>query len=123
MNGAWGVHCNLPSKRILVSDRHNGLFLLDFNRNAFKQQDDDLLIYPTLIQSGETITIQLEVDLSSSFRTEIYALNGDLILEKSFQNQSYGAFELDLPSGVYFLKVIYTDYLGDEIIEIEKSGD
>lgn len=120
MNGAWGVYCNLPSKRILVSDRHNGLFLLDFNRNAFKQQEDDLLVYPTLLQSGETITIQLEIDLSSSFRTEIYALNGDLILEKSFQNQSYGAFELDLPSGVYFLKVIYTDYLGDEIIESRK---
>lgn len=31
LHGAWGVYANLPSERILVSDRQNGLFLLKFN--------------------------------------------------------------------------------------------
>lgn len=44
--GVWGVYPNLPSGRLLISDRKNGLFLLGFNPPPQINSDVNFLIFP-----------------------------------------------------------------------------
>ncbi len=44
--GVWGVYSNLPSGRLLISDRKNGLFLLGFNPPPQINSDVNFLIFP-----------------------------------------------------------------------------
>ncbi|MDG2369836.1 MAG: choice-of-anchor B family protein [Flavobacteriales bacterium] len=44
--GVWGVYSNLPSGRLLISDRKNGLFLLGFNPPPQINSDESFLIFP-----------------------------------------------------------------------------
>lgn len=59
MNGAWGVYTQLPSKRILVSDIQYGLFVLKFDDALFQTMVESPTVYPSVINSGQEITIQL----------------------------------------------------------------
>jgi choice-of-anchor B domain-containing protein len=52
-NGAWGIYAFLPSKRLLVSDRKNGLFLIDYTAPpAINPTNDEVFIYPNPIVNG-----------------------------------------------------------------------
>ena len=120
MNGAWGIYSELPSQRLLVSDRQNGLFLLDFDRSALLNSSEDVFVYPTIVNSSGELTIQLEVDLSNNFEVQLFAVNGDLIQTYQFYNQTYGKVQLPVNAGIYFVKVKYIDYLEDEISVVKK---
>lgn len=118
MNGAWGIYGELPSGRLLVSDRQNGLFLLDFDKTVFKPQSSPVFVYPTIVSNGGEITIQLQTDLSTNFEIELYSTGGKKVTSSSFTNQTFGRIVAPYESGIYFLNVKYIDYLNDEIQEV-----
>lgn len=122
MNGAWGVYTDLPSQRILVSDRQNGLFLLNFDRTLFTNQgiEDELSVYPNPISSGQNLSIKLEVEEFSDFKLQIFDYLGKLVENRSVVDQSYDKFSVNLSNGMYLLKASYQDYLGKEITITKK---
>lgn len=122
MWGAWGIHTLLPSGRILVSDRNNGFFLFDFDRDFFLSQagETQFTVYPNPSSSEDAVTIRSFEDAISDFQISIYAPSGQLILEKTISNQSYFIVENKVSAGCYFAKISYTNYLGEEIDEVLK---
>ena len=113
LNGAWGIYSMLPSERLLVSDRQHGLFLFRFDRSVFLGEPDEVAVYPTLLQTGSQVTIRLENGLSTALDVRLIDLNGNVLQDLNFYNQSYGRFIADVPAGMYFVEVSYTDYLND----------
>jgi len=121
LNGAWGVYSELPSERILVSDRQTGLYLFDFDRSVFlKQLPDNITVFPSLLSSGNEITVKIENNITSEFNVEIISSLGQTVGNAHFSNQTYGQFKLPYLAGIYYLKITYIDYLGDEISDIKK---
>lgn len=120
MNGAWGIYSELPSERLLVSDRQNGLFLFDFDREAALKSSgvEGFTVFPNPISSGEPLFVS-HSELQD-FELRIFDLNGKLIAEQSIQKQSYTSLQLLVEAGVYVIELSYVDYLGDEIIELKK---
>lgn len=122
MEGAWGVYTELPSGRILVSDRTYGLFLLDFNEAVFLTADDgEVSIFP--IPSGnEGFTVKVNDPFATNIEIDVLDLNGKVILKKSIANQTYTKINNNLGQGVYFIDVTYDDWKGQKqnnIVKIE----
>jgi choice-of-anchor B domain-containing protein len=122
MWGAWGIHTLLPSGRILVSDRNNGFFLFDFDRDFFLNQagETQFTVYPNPSSSEDAVTIRSFEDAISDFEISIYASTGQLILEENISNQSFYKIEEKISAGYYFAKIKYTNYLGESIVEVLK---
>ena len=121
MNGAWGVYSELPSQRILVSDRQNGLFLFDFDRTVFNAPSNGISsLFPNPVLKGENITIKLNVPNSTLNYSEIHNEIGQKLLTIDNSNFSYQVIEMNFSAGIYFVKINYSDYLGDENYEIHK---
>lgn len=115
MHGAWGVYINLPSKRILVSDIQSGLYVFDFDRDLLaKSTSESISIYPTYLRSGDELIVKLKEGIASSFEIKGYNLNGECVLTESIADQTYKKITPQLSHGVYFLEIIYTNYLKEE---------
>lgn len=115
MNGAWGVYSDLPSGRIVVSDRQNGLFLFDFREEVFDGFDnDDLTIYPNPSASGTEMIVKLNLSEFTEVKIQVLDLFGHKLLEEDMINSSFLSLTPALSQGSYFLRAIYTDYLGEE---------
>ena len=58
-NGNWGLYTLLPSKRILISDRQNGLFLLGFDAQLFGEKliGERGFIYPNPATKNEAVNV------------------------------------------------------------------
>ena len=121
MNGAWGVYSDLPSGRILVSDRENGLFLLGFERSIFTTtQEGEVTIYPSLIESNKPLTIKVNDHEVTSFELEILDSNGKICFNAEATSSNYITFQSDLSKGVYFIRVRYLNYIDDVIVTTKK---
>lgn len=120
MNGAWGIFSELPSKRILVSDRQNGLFLFHFDREKFTNpSDSSFIIYPNSVNQGELWSIQLNDYFEDSVEVQIFDYHGKFIDEHLFVNESVMAIKAPELAGVYFLAIRYKDRFG-EIVELQE---
>jgi len=121
MWGAWGIYTLLPSQRILISDRNSGFYLFDFNRTLFSgiNPEDELKIFPNPGEEDENINLFIPYDFQSSFIT-IFDLNGKKLIEKSVENTNIVTLGSFLVSGVYAVKVEYTDYLAQRKSQIKK---
>ena len=119
MWGAWGIHTLLPSGRILVSDRNNGFFLFDFDRDFFLNQanQEQFSVYPNPSSKSESFIIRASADQIIDFKVGIYNALGQLILEQSVSNQSFLEVNQQLSAGCYFSKIEYENYLGEKIVE------
>ena len=121
LNGAWGIYSELPSGRILISDRQNGLFLFDFNRALFSiSTNSEVSISPNPIQSDKLLNIRLDGRNITSFKINIINSKGKQILTKSFNNSNSGSINIPLSAGIYFAEIVFTDYLGEEIRETKR---
>ena len=115
MWGAWGIHALLPSGRILVSDRNTGFYMFDFNRSFFlNQANENVLIYPNPVEENQKITIRLPYDKPNEFIYELVDLHGKKIFNDSIFNQSFAELNAPNISGIYFIKVKYTDVFLNE---------
>lgn len=108
MNGAWGVYSELPSERILVSDRKYGLFLLDFNREVFQSQEPDTInCYPNPVLPNSTFTIRLSEDREPSFTVEIFDSRGRIEHSEFIPNANYAVLPSPDAAGIYTVRVSY----------------
>ncbi len=115
MVGAWGVYSDLPSGRIIVSDRTNGLFLFDFREDIFKIQTpaSQAFIYPNPVEREGTVTIRLNMENYSDVTIEMVDLMGNEVLEEQVLENTYFELPVEVSQGTYLLNIIYLDYLGD----------
>lgn len=121
MRGAWGMYASYPSERLLVSDRHTGLYLFDFNSSVFEiTTSNDIDLYPNPILGNDVITIKMNVEKYSDLQVSIYNYLGQKVDSKSVNDQSYAQFRLDLASGIYLVRVGYINYLGEQVFELKK---
>lgn len=116
MNGAWGVYSELPSERILVSDRKYGLYLLDFDRAVFQSEEPDTIVcYPNPILPSSTFTIRLEEDREPSFTVEIFDSRGSKVYSEFIPNANYAVLPSPDAAGIYTLRISYPNEDKQEI--------
>lgn len=113
MMGAWGVYSDLPSGKIIVSDRVNGLFVLSFDRKLFSSKNTtNLEIYPTLLHSGNNLRIQTHPStLKIEYR--IFTQNGQFIQSDNFIDQTKVEIPIRLQNGMYFIAIKTEEESGD----------
>lgn len=110
MNGAWGVYTQLPSQRLLVSDRRNGLFLLDFNRDAFlSAEPDDILIYPSPVTPSSNFIVRMREDREPSFYVEIFDAAGQEVYSTFVPNANFAVLQAPDAAGIYNVRISYPD--------------
>ncbi len=116
MNGAWGMYSELPSERLLVSDRKHGLFLLDFKRSVFETMiPNDIAIYPNPVYENTSITIRMEDTKQTGYTAKMYDMSGRLVLEQSTQFSNYLILQAPATSGVYSLRITIPSEDAEEI--------
>jgi choice-of-anchor B domain-containing protein len=121
MYGNWGIYSLLPSQRLLAMDRQYGLFLLGFDREAFKAKalEESSLVYPNPFSPGDQISIRLPYVISA-FSWELFDDTGKLVSKGSETDQNYLELSPEIAAGVYQLRLIYQDYLDDTVREVVK---
>jgi choice-of-anchor B domain-containing protein len=119
LNGNWGVYSNLPSKRILAMDRQYGLFLLNFDQQAFlaPPNEEVSLVYPNPLEENGQLTVRLPNSVTA-FEWELADEAGKMVLSGSLHDQNYLQLNPMIASGIYFLRLRYRDYLDDEQEEV-----
>jgi hypothetical protein len=121
MRGAWGVYPQLPSGRIVVSDRKNGLFLFDFNEDVQSASNgEEMIVFSNPLQQGSPIIFRLEDEDVSDFECKIVDMAGRVIHTQSATKQNYMQIDVTLAVGAYTIHVNYEDYLGDPVNVKEK---
>jgi len=121
MNGAWGVYSDLPSGRILVSDRQNGIFLLAFDRSVFTTTHaGEVTIFPSLIENNTSLTIKINDPEITSFAIEILDSNGKACFNQKITSNNYFTFQCDLSKGLYSIRIEYLDYVDDLFVITKK---
>ena len=109
MNGNWGVWSDLPSGRILASDRQNGLFVFGFNKELFKQQYpfiENPELFPSIIAEGQNVTISFPIE-SEEKNIQIYDLSGRLVYSELLTDYDYSLIETTFKSGLYYVHCNY----------------
>jgi len=121
MRGAWGVFAQLPSGRIIVSDRKNGLFLFDFEEEILSASNShELIVLSNPMEQGSPIRVRLSDDSADEFDLRIVDMAGRVIMTQSVSKQNYAVLDTILAVGAYTIHVSYEDYLGDQINLHEK---
>ena len=121
MWGAWGIHALLPSERILISDRNNGFFLFEFDRAKFLiPSTENVQLYPNPSSFGEDVFVRLPNDEVTEFSINVVDAKGDLVADLDVKQQSYENLPTDLAAGCYFVRVTWTNYLGESQTEMLK---
>lgn len=106
--GAWGVYAGLASGRILICDRHTGLYVFNLKNDGTQAIQDDIVIFPNPGPGDGILRVQRE----SIFKLEhrIYNAQGKLMNEGEWLNTSttywipLGLEAAD--AGVYYVEVI-----------------
>jgi len=98
--GAWGVYCFLPSERILVSDRHNGLFLLRLDLPSDIQEEDPEVKIETQFDS-------FTLKFRDKFRknVQVFSITGKLIFEATFSDDNILIDSQSWKAGNYIFKI------------------
>ena len=122
MNGAWGVYSNYSSKRIVVSDRQYGLYLIGFNDSFFMNESDEELfvLYPNPSLKGQEIILRSPSDAIGEFTVELFSSQGKLTDNYAVSSYSYLVINSVLSPGSYLVRIKYRDYLGDEQSQVLK---
>ena len=121
MRGAWGIYPELPSGRIIVSDRKNGLFLFDFREDIHGAPTwRDLIVFSNPILQGSPIQFRIQDTDVNAFEYRIVDMAGRVIISESISNQNYAISNKTLAVGAYTIYVNYEDYLGETIELHEK---
>ena len=105
-DGAYGVYSDLPSGRILVSDRTNGLFLFDFNREALSHiQGYEYQAYPNPISNGEDLNFYLKPEFNGALDYDFVDQQGKVVYSGSVTDFSYIVLPINCKAGNYTLNV------------------
>jgi len=112
MWGAWGIDADLPSNRVVVSDRISGLFLFDFDQDLFETAapSDVLQVYPNPIESGAKVVVRLPEGSAPSLSVRVLSATGAIVHQINIDAQTYVAFELPLAAGCYTVEATYSSF-------------
>ncbi|HRP52555.1 MAG TPA: choice-of-anchor B family protein [Fluviicola sp.] len=107
MNGNWGIYADLPSERLLISDRQYGLFLLDFDRKALKQlqNNKEISISPNPVNQGESFMLSCPNN-TTEIHWKVFDVSGNLVTENSIYNFNFERIQLNVAPGTYHLKLV-----------------
>lgn len=104
--GAWGVYTELPSERILVSDRSNGLFLLDFVAPPdVTSSEFEYSLFPNVVTEGYTYFYKDHKGLAN-YQLEIYDSKGSLITVLDGDTDYLRINTLDYQAGIYLFRYV-----------------
>ena len=84
MNGAWGVHSNYESNKLIISDRQNGLFLFQFDPDIYPYPNETPQAFPNPTIEGESV-FSFPYLINGNKKISIYNLSGKLIYENQMQ--------------------------------------
>lgn len=96
--GVWGVFI-LPSGKVLISDRQNGLFCLRFNEPPPIESNVDFGVFPNPIIDYGYFYYNNTRNLS--YNIKVYNAQGELALNKNINSNFMKISSLELASGVY----------------------
>ena len=107
MWGAWGISTELPSKRLVISDRITGLYLFDFERDLFEmsQASSELFVYPNPGSSEEPSILRLPEGLSFPCTVRLYSATGTLVFIETIHDKSYLSINCNAAAGHYVIEV------------------
>jgi len=121
MQGAWGMYTDYTSGRLLVSDRHTGLYIFAFNRSVFQvSTTNDVDVYPNPIIGDDLITVKLNIEEFTDLEISIYDVSGNEVANKAVTDQSFLQFSLEVASGLYVVQIEYLNYLDEKVMEHKK---
>lgn len=118
MYGAWGIYTSLPSGKLLVSDRQNGLFLFDTEINNALQGTDELIVFPSPAYDKVTVTIPFNDYPDDHLYLIVTDAKGQVVKEVKTNNQS--VFDWDIEGwrpGIYTIALINNDLLVYESVK------
>ena len=98
--GAWGVYCFLPSERILVSDRHNGLFLLKLDLTSNMKEIRTNVKIETQFDS---FTLRFQDHFQKCIR--VFSITGQLVYEETFSKDYIRIDSQNWESGNYVFNI------------------
>lgn len=107
MNGNWGVFADLPSKRLLASDRQYGLFLLHFDQEKMLQSfplTSEINLFPNPISSSESLFVGIPI---GTIKTEwqIFDLSGKYVSSGMSEYFNYAEIPVNFSAGTYQIKL------------------
>lgn len=109
--GAWGVHKGLPSGRILVSDRHTGLYVFALTEEEGISNNDELVLFPNPGGFRPVIHVRRRNFITLSHRA--FTSQGKLVDEGDWRARGDAFwFPVDLSSqtpGLYLIEVQIDD--------------
>lgn len=105
MNGAWGVYKFRDSPHIIVSDRQNGLFLIEFNKETFSIPSEQPQVYPNPSKAGEKIYFRFPNDSFGTKELLIFDAKGKKI--KKIISNDDSILKAKLKHGFYYLQFNY----------------
>ncbi len=111
MNGNWGVFADLPSQRLIVSDRQYGLFLIHFDQEKMLKSfplTNEAALFPNPVSSSESIFMTIPIE---TVRTEwnIYDVNGKQISNGISEHFNYAEIPVNFSAGTYQIKIHFYD--------------
>jgi choice-of-anchor B domain-containing protein len=113
MNGAWGVF-PFSSGRVIVSDRQNGLFLLNFDEDPLiTLAAGDFQLYPNPVIANESFTVRTKNDDISLFDVSILDNNGKIVSKTAINGFTYLSLQSPISPGLYTVEINYTNYLNE----------
>lgn len=115
MWGAWGIHLLSNSKRILVSDRKNGFFLLKFDQTLFPLIESDVAfqLYPNPSSASNPACLRSQKDEISEFNVSVFDCQGRACYTKGVFNESIMWLPNHLTKGHYYVVIDFINYLGE----------
>lgn len=106
--GAWGVHKGLPSGRILISDRHTGLYVFAMTDQEGISNSDEVVLFPN--PGGFRPVVQIRRNNFISLSHRAFNAQGKLVDEGIWRGRADAFwFPVDLhgqSKGLYFIEVV-----------------
>jgi len=109
LNGAWGVFVFKKEELILISDRQNGLFLLHFPIQLFRQENTSTSNTPFINEQSKII---FHSNQNKNLSFSIFNINGQIVYQKE-AIKDWINIPLTLKPNAYIYKI--NNQFGDEV--------
>jgi len=104
--GAWGIYANLPSGKLLISDRNSGLYVFKYF-NPQGHGDVDYGVYPN--PATDQIWFYHGYEEEMDYRVRILSAEGKIVKEVSGMSEHLVIDLRDLSAGTYIYE-FYNEY-------------
>jgi choice-of-anchor B domain-containing protein len=107
-NGCWGAYPYLPSRNILVSDRQNGLFILDASKIIGKPQRPYRL-FKTYFSYDNHLVLEPSEAMNGEYLIQVFDISGKSVIVKNLTllpgSKERISVDTVLSTGIYIVKI------------------